>query len=163
MKKYLSIFTALLMVAFICSSCVDDADNHAEAEVHYAGVVDSIHFTDQADTAFYKLINEALYGEKLKVAGNASVFSKKANLDNANVAMAVAYCDSMAHADYQKILQAITLDDVKSTIFNAHNDSLVKVGITSPDYVPVSPFTAYISLYSSWQDKPVFHFRPTFR
>ena len=163
MKKLFSFSVVLLFATLTCTSCLDDNDNHAEAEISYAGAVDSIHFTDQADTAYHQLIYEALYSEKLKVAGNASVFTEKAKVNSGSMIMAVAVCDSMASEDYVKLLRNVSLSDVRGTIFYAHEDSLRHLGVNGPELVPISPFTAYISLYSSHQGKTVNRFNPSFR
>ena len=164
MNKYLSFCAVLLLVATAFISCsLDDTDNHAEAEVSYGGVLDSLTFTDKADTAYYRLIEEALGSEKLKVVGNASLFSEKAKVENASISIAVAFCDSMAYDYYVRVLQGVTLDDVKSTIFDAHTDSLARNGVTDRRLVPISPFTAYITLFSSNRGEPVNRFSRTFR
>ena len=164
MNKYLSICVVVLLAALACSSCsLDDNDNHAEAEVGYVGVVDSIRLTDQADTSYYKFIEEALCSEKIKVAGQASLFTQKAKVENATLPMAVAICDSMAFEYYAKVLQGVSLDDIKSAIFDAHTNTITQSGVTDRWLVPISPFTAYISLFSSNRGEAVKRFSREFR
>lgn len=164
MNKYLSICVVVLLTALAFSSCsLDDNDNHAEAEVGYIGVIDSIKLTDQADTTYYQFIEEALSSEKIKVAGEASLFTQKAKVENATLPMAVAVCDSMAFNYYTKVLQGVSLDDIKSAIFDAHKNTITQSGVTDRWLVPISPFTAYISLFSSTRGEAVNRYSREFR
>ncbi len=163
MKKLFSTCMAFLMVALVFTSCFGDDDNHAEAEVNYAAAIDSLRFTDKADTLFANLIKEALCSEQLKVAGRASTFKEKAEIGYSSTVMAAAVCDTMANSDYIKVLQNVRLADVKSVIYSAHADSLAKEGMSSPEVVPISAFTAYLSLHSSFQGKAIRQYTRVFK
>lgn len=163
MRKLLFVSIVALLSAITVTSCIKNDGEHAEAQVSYVGVLDSIKFTDNNDSAYFKLISEALCSEKLKVAGANSLFSEKATVDYGSVAFAVAICDSLANKDYIKLLQSVKLSDVKSTIFYAHSDSLRELGILSPELVPISPFTARLSLYSSHYSQAIHYYTRDFR
>lgn len=163
MRKIVFICTALLMAAITFTSCLDDDDNTAEATVSYVGVLDSLQFTDQADTAFQMLIAEAIYSERIKLAGTNSVFSETAKVNSSSSYYASAVCDSMANDDYIKVLQNVSLYDIKDAIYTAHKDSLNGLGIGNAELVPVSPFTAYLSLYTSLQGQVLRRYTRTFR
>lgn len=142
MKKIFSILTSLVFTSFLINSCIGDGKT-SSATINYLGVVDSIKYSNLADTVWTKDIIEAT--TKLEVT--YTPFEISDTVAGSEQYYVIQLCDYKAGGTYNKKLQTLTLANIKKSIYNAHADSLVKLGFNQgADSLPISPFTLHTSL-----------------
>lgn len=144
MKKALS-GVATLFFAFALSSCLDDSNKNAEAEISYFATCDSITFFDENDTIYKDVIIDGF--DSLKIAGGNSLFTTKAVIDYGYMALAIAECDRLASEKYGKLIQLYNLEDIKEVIFQIKQNTL---GVNNASEIPLDEFTAALSLRSTY-------------
>ena len=145
MKKIVLLITTLVLTSVIATSCLKEEDNSTEATIYYIGVVDSIKYSEPADSMWEDNIKEAL--TKLEIANY--IFKETATVDVAIQSYAVQQCNLQAGETFNNKLQKISLSAIKSTIYNNHADSRVRLGYNEgADALPINEFTLHSSIYS---------------
>lgn len=160
MKNLSSLLIVLLLTCVSVSSCLKD-NGGATATVNYYGFLDSIRYTNTADTVWTRNIVEAMY--KLKVTETEIVASDTALSGFRDDA--IYMCNAKAGKTYDEMLNKITLDDVKREIYKAHADSLIKLGYNEgSEKLPLSRFKIFSSLWSGfYRSAPVFLYEKDIR
>lgn len=162
MKK-LFLFPTLLVAAGACmTACMDDDSEDTKVECQYGGTLAGLsEFEDTEDSlAFYALISEAF--EDLNVVGSGSIFTINVTVNIASQSYANYVADYRADSVYQVMLNQLTLDKVKSSIFANHSDSLAALGYAAASDLPIDGFTATFELYSARETDPVETYDKTF-
>lgn len=143
--------TATLLLTFMCiTSCMDDDDTKASAEMSYYCSSDTIVFspayTSKEDSIMYdSLVRKSL--DELGYTGGKSVFMEKAEVSVSIPVVAQAKCNEQAIKTYDKKVEGITLDKVKATIYEKNWES-VATKYPNADAIPVNSFTVDLKLYS---------------
>ena len=159
MKRFLLIISSLIIASTSIVSCLSD-DTKSTANVTYIGMVDSIKFTNQADTVWETNIKEALMKQKVLY----TPFEVSDTAESSIQDYAVYLCNAKAGAKLDKDLKTVTLAQVKKNIFNQHADSLMKVyrdsiDIKGSEDLPLSEFTLHSSLWSYYTRTLVFYYK----
>ena len=144
MKKVL-LSIATLVCTLALSSCLDDDNKNAEAEISSFATCDSITFIDANDTIYKDFIIEGL--DSLKLAGSNSIFTTKAVVDYGYMTLAIAECNRQAIEKYGKLTQYYRLEDIKEVIFKKKQNIL---GVNSASEIPLDEFIAALSLRSAY-------------
>lgn len=145
MKKIVLFITSLLLTSVIVTSCLSEKDNSTEATIYYIGVIDSLKYTNPADSVWEDNIKEAL--TKLEIENY--IFKETATVDVAIQSYAVQQCNLQAGETFNNKLNKLSLSSVKTAIYNAHADSLIRLGYNEgADALPISEFTLHSSIYS---------------
>lgn len=145
MKKALLSIATLVCTLASLSSCLNDDNQKAEAEISYYATCDSITFFDENDTIYKSLIIDGL--DSLKLAGSNSLFTTKAVIDYGYMALAIAECNRLAIENYGKLVQQYNLEDIKEVIFKKKQNTL---GVNNASEIPLDEFTATLSLRSTY-------------
>ncbi|MBO7102252.1 MAG: hypothetical protein J6S65_03665 [Bacteroidaceae bacterium] len=142
MKKILFLAATILCAAFAATSC--SKESKAEASLYYIGECAKLSYTDSTNAVFEKLILESL--DNLGYTGSKSVFQEKAEVGVSNVGYAQYMCNVQAHNTYAAKLNKLTLSEVKNSIFSSHTDSIIGLGYSRADSIPLKTFTAQFNL-----------------
>jgi len=153
MKKFAVLIMFTLFASFTVTSCLPD-DSNATATVNYVGRVDSINFTDSVDSVWIKDIARAL--QKMEVLYYAFEVSDTAT---SLYSFAVAKCNNKAGEILNNKLNAVTLKDVKKNIFNLNADSIIGLGYSCADSIPLDRFTLHSSMWSYLTGEMVYYFK----
>ena len=145
MKKALLSIATLVCTLASLSSCLDDDNQKAEAEISYYATCDSITFFDENDTIYKDFIIEGL--DSLKLAGSNSLFTTKAVIDYGYMTLAIAECNRLAIEKYGKQIQQYSLEDIKEVIFKKNQNTL---DANNASEIPLDEFTATLSLRSTY-------------
>lgn len=165
MKKLL--VTTLIVMANICAftSCTDDDDSHAKATMTFIGTLTRLNYTlegsDEMQTDessqenketedvfdYTDFITEAF--ETLELIGPKSAFEETAKVDVSSTSYAESVCAAQATEKIQNRLNALSIDDVKAVIFNAHKAVLQQLGFNTAAEIPFATLSAEFSYYYS--------------
>lgn len=154
MKKFAFFALTLLLSSLAFTSCISD-DNNSSATVNYVGMVDSIKYTNEADTVWTRNVKEAL--QKMEV-----LYHNFSTTDTAMSSIndyAVQGCNLKAGAIMDKKLKSVKLNDIKKNIYSLHADSLNKLGYVGSEALPISKFTLHSSLWSYYTGKEIFYYQ----
>ena len=140
MKKLLLLIAAITTCSLTFQSCLSDTDDKSDATCWFCGNIDSIGFTDPADSVFIPCIVNALGSTTLAVAGDNSWFSTFAAGEDINL---VLYeCRKQAISDYSNKLNGITGNMLREQAQTYNGDTL---SVDSLD-----AFTVKYGLYDSY-------------
>lgn len=154
MKRIAKLICALFIGTSMLTSCLNDS-KPSTATINYIGMPDSIKFTDTNDTVWKDNIYEAL--AKMEVL--AHVMEVSDTSQTSYQSYVIEMCNYKAGGVYDKMLKKVTLSDVKKNIYNAHADSLVKLGYNSgAESLPIDAFTLHSSLWSLYTGTKVFYY-----
>ena len=134
---------SIIACALALTSCVDNEENSANAEISYYATCENISFFDENDIVYKEFIEESL--DSLKLTGENSIFKQKASVDYGYMGLAVTECNRLATEKYARLIQQYQLEDVKKAIFEKHKNTL---GVNSYSEIPIDEFTASLSLRS---------------
>lgn len=142
-------------LALFLTSCLKDKDSEAnviyfaDASVEFTYVEQLTKTEQDAFNArclqFKTYVAEAL--QKMKFAGTDSQIATSAKGETMDDA--VLSCDAQAVSQYEKRLEALTLDAIKIAIFDLHPSDMAKQGYATPDAIPLSGFTLELVLHNS--------------
>ena len=136
----------LPLAALLCmvASCELDSDgNKSTAKMSYYGSIDSIKFTNEADSALQTLIVEALRHDSVFYY----IFKEEATINYSSTEGAKLACNYYAVEDMRARAKKVTLDGLKSTMYNLYSaDSLSSY--SSYTEIPLSAMNIYYSLLS---------------
>lgn len=151
MKKiFLSFY--ILFISFLCfTSCKKD-NQSVTADVFYMGVIDSIVYSDPADSVWDNNIQQALREMKITY----SAFEERDTLQFGIQAYAIHNCNVKASASYDKLLKNTNLSSIKKQIFDSNKDSLINLGYNDgADNLPIDQFNLYTSVWSLFTDEKI--------
>lgn len=162
MKKLIPFFPLFIAACACVTACMDDSDEDTKVECQYGGTLAGLsEFEDLEDSlAFSTLIGEAF--EDLGAVGSNSIFTINVTVNISSEAYANYVADYRADSVYTVVLNQLTLDKVKSSIFSTHSDSLSALGYASASDLPLEGFTATFELYSARDTDPVETYEKTF-
>ncbi|MCM1313098.1 MAG: hypothetical protein NC206_11415 [Bacteroides sp.] len=157
MKKVWLGTIALLFASMCVTSCMDDDDVKASAEMTYFGESDTIAFypayESSADSLMYDtLVRKSL--DEIGYTGGKSVFTEKAEVTVSIPVYAQAKCNEQAIKTYEANIKDITLDEVKEKIYEKNWES-VKEKYPNAAAIPVRSFTVDLKLYSLSYELPL--------
>lgn len=155
MKKITLLFAAILATTSFVS-CIGD-DNNSTATVHYTSMVDSIQYSNPADTVWTLNIKQAL--QKMEVL--YTTFNVSDTAVSSIQDYAVQGCNQKAGKILDDKLKKVTLSDIKKNIYSLHADSLNKLGYVGSEALPLNKFTLHSSLWSLYTGKEVFYYKNT--
>jgi len=144
MKKTTFLAVVLLATVFL-SSC--NKENNATSTLNYAGLCNTIHYSDTLNVKWTKLVKESF--DNLGLTGAKSIFQETAKVDVGSIEYAQYVCHTQARKTYTTKLGTLTLSQVKNSIFNTHTDSIIGLGYPRADSIPLKQFSAVFYLYSS--------------
>ncbi len=165
MKKVLLGAAALLLACVCFTSCVDDDDVKASAEMSYYGLSDTIVFNPAYESSDDSLMYDSLVRKSLDdlgYTGDKSIFMEKAEVNVSIPIYAQAQCNEQAIKTYEKKLEPVTLDKIKANIYE-NNWADVKSKYSSYDAVPVHSFSVDFKLYSLSYVVPLKKYTKTLR
>lgn len=143
MRKLLYFVVAALLSGFALTSCLDDNDGNTKTTQNYYGQLDTIYFSDPADTVFKSYISKAF--TKLQVTN--SVWSESARVEySTSMAVVVAMANGYAVQTYKKTLDTLSLARVKNTIFSENSDSMTRMGYPNASAIPLDHFYAWFRI-----------------
>lgn len=149
MKKIVFIIAAMMLTSLCVTSCLEDAKSSFDG--NYYGACTSINYTDSADTVWQKNIIEAL--------NKQTIFSQYFKCDTTVSSSAISpiiLCNSKAVSIYLAAMKKLNLKDIKTAIFNAHADSLIKIGYPVSDSITLKPFYIGAGLVSTYAGSIIF-------
>lgn len=142
MKQYSYLSVLLACTLFLCFSCSKDKDS--EVGISYR-ISTQFTFTDEAtESTFGTYIEEGF--ESMGLWGSAANFAENATAPS--VDEAIAQCNRQAMAEYDKRLTSLTLDKLKTTIFDRHSAEFQLMGFASAEDLPITGFTVSFELFS---------------
>ncbi len=117
MKKIFYLIGALSISMAVFTSCLESDGNSAEATIEFGSRMDSITFSDPADTVFTSAIDTALQEmgvlSTFNSAGIPSVlFKEHASVDVSSIPYAVMKAVEQANTTYKKKLDGATRDQL---------------------------------------------------
>lgn len=155
MKKIIAFITTIICSTLLFTSCLKEHEGPT-ATVNYVGLVnkDSIYYTVPEDSVWERNIIEAL--AKLEITEKVFEVSDSTVSPLSNIP--VEMCDWKAGKIYDDMLKKANLNDVKKAIYNAHADSLIRLGYVGSDAIPLQKFNFKSTLYSYYSGKAVFYY-----
>lgn len=137
MKKLILASIALIIGTFTMQSCLSDDDKQSEATCSYIAGLDSIGFSNPADTIYIQAIYDAMASKEMQLVDANSMFqtSSKATTYES----AIHHCHNLAIEQYKERILAAGTKQLKNIIRINTNDSL--------DVSKLGDFTVKYSLF----------------
>lgn len=150
--------TGALLLTFMCiTSCMDDDDVKASAEMSYFSSSDTIIFNpayeNKEDSIMYDtLVRKSL--DEIGYTGGKSLFTERAEVTVSIPIYAQAKCNEQAIKTYETKISDITLDKIKAKIYEKNWES-VATKYPNAAAIPINSFSVDLKLYTLSYEEPL--------
>lgn len=152
MKKTFIFIISLVFISAMVTSCLKVDDPICTTDIFYIAETDSITFSAKEDAVWKKDIISAI--AKLNVTHTP--IEVKDTVPSSQQYASIGNCNYKADKIYDKKQKGLTLSDIKKAIYNAHADSLVKLGYKDgSEALPIRKFTHHSSLINTLNNKVI--------